>query len=153
MIIFLISRIAQLLHTQVRIFSLNMPAIIISVARIWISPDTLTKKSDDPENCKQLPLQLERSQTNVNVREVYWEHFASCFLFTVSCFNWSLKKNCVAKILLGVWEIFSYKNNCNHNSYKLCKKFAFIRWFSFLENQKQESNQWPGNEKYLNFCL
>ena len=34
---------------------------------------------------------------------------------------------------------FLHESNRNYNSYKLCYKFAFILFFSFLTNQKQES--------------
>ena len=48
-----------------------------------------------------------------------------------------MKKHCVAKILLAIWEIFLHQNNRNYNS-----DFAFFFanfFFSFLTNQKQES--------------
>ena len=50
-----------------------------------------------------------------------------------------MKKHCVAKVLLAIWEIFLHENNRNYNSYKFSYKFAFILFFSFLTNQKQES--------------
>ena len=50
-----------------------------------------------------------------------------------------MKKHCVAKVLLAIWEIFLYENNCNYNSYRFSYKFAFILFLSFLRNQKQES--------------
>ena len=55
-------------------------------------------------------------------------------LFTVFCFRWSVK-NSVAKILLAIWEIFLFENNCYYNSYKFSYKFTFTSFF-----QKQESN-------------
>ena len=48
------------------------------------------------------------------------------------------RDDCVAKILLAARETFSYENNCNHDSYKLSKKFAFTHLFSFCKRQKQE---------------
>ena len=53
----------------------------------------------------------------------YTEGFLQVVLFTVS---WSVKKHYVAKVLLAIGEIFSYK-------------FAFILFLSFLTNQIQES--------------
>ena len=48
------------------------------------------------------------------------------------------KKNCVAKVLLAIWETFLHQNNRNHNSYRFSYKFGFILFFSSLNNQKQE---------------
>ena len=42
-------------------------------------------------------------------------------------------------ILLAIWEIFLHGNNRTYNSYIFSYKFAFILFFSFLANQKQES--------------
>ena len=39
----------------------------------------------------------------------------------------------------AIQEIFLHENNRNYNSYKFSSKFAFILFFSFLTNQKQES--------------
>ena len=50
-----------------------------------------------------------------------------------------MKKHYLVKILLAVWEIFLHENNRNYNSYIFSNKFAFILFFSFLANQKQES--------------
>ena len=50
-----------------------------------------------------------------------------------------MKKHCVAKVLLAIWEIFLHENNRNYNSYRFSYKFAFILFLSFLTNQKQES--------------
>ena len=60
-------------------------------------------------------------------------------LFTILWFKWSVKKHCVAKVLLAIWEIFLHENNRNYNSYRFSYKFAFILFLSFLTNQKQES--------------
>ena len=49
-----------------------------------------------------------------------------------------MKKNCVAKVLLAIWEIFLHENNCRYNSYRFSSKFAFILFLPFLTNQKQE---------------
>ena len=49
-----------------------------------------------------------------------------------------MKKHCVAKVLLAVWEIFLHEDNCNYSSYRFSYKLAFILFLSFLTNQKQE---------------
>ena len=46
-----------------------------------------------------------------------------------------MKKRCVAKILLAIWEKFLHENNRNYNSYRFNFKFAFILFFSFLTNK------------------
>ena len=72
-----------------------------------------------------------------------WRGFAEgvlqVVLSTILWFKWSVKKHCLAMILLPVWEIFLHENNCHHNSYRFSYKFAFILFFSFLTHQKQES--------------
>ena len=60
-------------------------------------------------------------------------------LFAVLWFKWSVKKHCVAKVSLGIWEIFLLENNRNYNSHRSGYKFTFILFLSFLPNQKQES--------------
>ena len=50
-----------------------------------------------------------------------------------------MKKDCVAKVLLAIWEIFLHENNRNHNSYRFSYKSTLILFLSFLTNQKQES--------------
>ena len=64
-----------------------------------------------------------------------WQGFAEIILqvvlFTVLWLKWSLKKHCLAKVLLATWYIFLHENNCNHNSYKFGYKFAFIPILSF----------------------
>ena len=78
-------------------------------------------------------------------------------LFTVLWFKWSVKKCCIAKVLLAIWEIFLNENNCNYNSYRFSYKFAFILFLSFLIKLKAKfrfsANWWSGNEKYFFFCL
>ena len=39
-------------------------------------------------------------------------------------FKWSVKKHCVAKVLLAIWETFLHENNRNYNSYKFSYKFS-----------------------------
>ena len=50
-----------------------------------------------------------------------------------------MKKGCVDKVLLAIWDIFSHENNGHYKSYRCNYKFAFILYLSFLTNQKQES--------------
>ena len=68
-----------------------------------------------------------------------------------------MKKHCVAKVLLGIWEIFLHENNHNCNSYRCGDKFAFMLFLPFLKNQKEESGfQQVGGLETRNisvFCL
>ena len=61
------------------------------------------------------------------------------FLFTVLWFEGSVKKHCVAKVSLAIWEMFLHENNSNYNSYRFSYKFTFIQILSFFINQKKES--------------
>ena len=74
-------------------------------------------------------------------------------LFIVLRLNWSVKKHCVAKVLLAIWEIFLHENSQNHNSYRFSYRFTFILFLSFLTNQKiRVLACWrSGNKKYLFF--
>ena len=45
--------------------------------------------------------------------------FYKLLLFTVLCFKWSVKKNCVAKILLAIRDIFLYEVDRNFSSRQL----------------------------------
>ena len=87
------------------------------------------RKSWKPQ--KILP-QFESFSTNVPI----CRGFSTGFLFTVLWFNWSLKKLCLAKVLLTIWEIPLHEDNRNYNSQRFSYKFAFILFFSFLINQK-----------------
>ena len=94
--------------------------------------------------------------------ENWWENpcishmttLVNFFLWTLR-FEWSVKKPCVAKVLLAIWEIFLHENNRDYNSYK----FAFVLFLFFLTNQRQKSGsqQIDGlvTKKYLFFvfCL
>ena len=72
-----------------------------------------------------------------------WWEFAEgvlqIVLFTALWFKWSVKKCCVAKILLAIWEIFLHVNNREYHSHRFSYNFTFILFLSFLTNQKQES--------------
>ena len=49
-------------------------------------------------------------------------------------------KNAVQKrFFLAIWEIFSYEDNCNNNSYKFSFSFSF-NYIFFLTSYKEESN-------------
>ena len=78
---------------------------------------------------KKIPCYMRGSYYSVQV--IY------CF-YVVLWFKWSLKKHCVAKGLLAIWEIILHENNRNYNSYKFSYKFPFTFILSFLTNQKQE---------------
>ena len=74
-----------------------------------------------------------------------WQGFAEgaikVVFITVLCFKWSRRKQCVVKILRGIWERFLLcKNHRNYNSCQFSYKFPFIPCLSFRRNQKQESN-------------
>ena len=69
---------------------------------------------------------------------ICWARSTGCFIynFVIQVIS---EKQCLAKILLAIWDIFLNENNRNYNSYRFSYKFAFILFFSFLTNQKQES--------------
>ena len=69
---------------------------------------------------------------------ICWRRSAGCFIYSL-CFKLSVKKHCIAKVLLAIWEIFFHENNRNYDSYRFSYKFGFIPFFSFLPNLKQES--------------
>ena len=65
-----------------------------------------------------------------------------------------MKKHCVAKVLLAIWETFLHENNCNYNSYGFSYKFAFILFLSFLQTNNKDlffSKLVVCNKKY--FCF
>ena len=61
-------------------------------------------------------------------------------LFTILCFQLSVKKQSEVKIFQGIREAFSYENNWNYISHKRSCKFAFIPFLSICRIQKQESS-------------
>ena len=71
---------------------------------------------------------------------VFAEDVLQVVLFTVLWFKWLVKKYCVAKFSLVIWEIFLHENNRNYNSCIFSDKFAFIPFLSLLAFQKQESS-------------
>ena len=70
---------------------------------------------------------------------ICWEHSIQVFLFAVFWFKWSVKKHCVTKVLLAIWETILLENNRNYNSYRFSYKFVFTLFLWFLTNRKQES--------------
>ena len=50
-----------------------------------------------------------------------------------------MKKHCVAKVLLAIWETFLHEKNRSYNFSRLSDKFLFVLFFSFLTNQNQTS--------------
>ena len=79
--------------------------------------------------------------TNVHIadKDLLREFYKLLFL-TVFCFEWSVKKHGVAKILKGIWQKFLYEKNRNCNSFKFSCKFIFIPFWSFHRNQNQQSS-------------
>ena len=66
-----------------------------------------------------------------------------------------MKKYCVGRILLAIWEKYLHENNWDYNFYKFSFKFAFIHFLSFRTSQKQESGfqQVVGLVTISAFCL
>ena len=93
--------------------------------------NTLPSKSENPENLKK---------KNISAGNVLMVGVLQVVLFTISCFEGSVKKHWVAKILQGIWERFLYENNRNYNSCKFSYKFTVIPFLTSNRNQKQESN-------------
>ena len=81
-----------------------------------------------------------------------WRGFAEralqVALFAVLWFKWSMKKHCVAKVLLAISEIFLHENNGNYNSYRFSYKFAFILIVSFTSQ-----NQEPGFQQVVHLVV
>ena len=71
---------------------------------------------------------------------ICWGHSTGCFIYRLFylSFKWSVKSS-VAKILLAIWEMLLLENSCHCNSYRFIYKSAFILFFSFLADQKEES--------------
>ena len=99
--------------------------------------NTLLDKLENPESLKKVATVRELFNKCAHSLPGFAEGILQVVLFTVSWFKWS-KKNCVAKVLLIIWEIFLHGNNCNYHSYGFSYKFVFILFLSFLTNQKQE---------------
>ena len=65
-----------------------------------------------------------------------------------------MKKHCVAKILLVIWEIILNENNLNYNSYRFSYKFAFILFYPFLQIKNKVQVFSKLQETFLGFfCL
>ena len=88
---------------------------------------------------------------------ICWGCSTVCFNYTVLWFKWSVKKHCVTKVLLAIWEMFFDENNCNCNSYRCGYKFAFILFFVLSCKTKTRikfwASWWSGNEKYCCFLF
>ena len=96
-------------------------------------------KSWNLESLKKWLQKFESFSTNITiVGQDLPRTYYRFFFFPVLSFKWSVKKHCVTKVLLAIWEIILRENNCNYNSYRFSCKF-FILFLSFLTNQKQES--------------
>ena len=91
---------------------------------------------------------MSSSLTNIlTVGKELFKGILEVVLFTIFSFNWSVKKNCVAKTLQAIWETFLYENSCNFNSYKLSYKLAFIHFLILSYKPKTRTNYlescWP----------
>ena len=67
-----------------------------------------------------------------------------------------MKKHCVANILLAIWEIFLYENNCSYNSFKFNKiRFypLFVLFYKLKTKIRFSASWWSGNEKYFSFLF
>ena len=107
-------------------------------------------KSVNPESLKNNHGSLKVLQlTWIKFASICWEGSQKKKLFTISCFKWSVQKNCAAKILLAIWEKFLEENNCNYNSYKL--KYNCCSFVGSKTRIKFSRSWWSGNEKC--FCL
>ena len=110
------------------------------VRRTWKWPKVLCQINQET---------LKARKRIVTVRKLFsqcvhsWWRFAEGVLQVVLCtilwFRWSVKKHCVAKVLLATWQIFFHKNNRDYSSYIFGYKFAFIFFLSFLTIEKQGS--------------
>ena len=99
------------------------------------SPD----KSVNPESLKKIIAIVQKLFNQCAHSSQGFADGAQKVLFTVLWFKWSVKKNCVPKVLLAIWDIFLHENNRNYNSYRFSYELALIVLLSFLTNQKQES--------------
>ena len=50
-----------------------------------------------------------------------------------------MKRHCVVKVLLAIWEIFLHENSRNYTSYRVSNKFSFVPYLTFIAKQKKES--------------
>ena len=71
---------------------------------------------------------------------ICWGRSTSCVFFKVLSFKWLLREHCGAKLLVAMWEIVLYENNCNYNSCKFKLQIHFSPHLSFLRHQSQESS-------------
>ena len=92
------------------------------------------------ERLKNWSQQFKSFSTNVFiVGEDLLRACTGCFVDTFVIPVISEKRNSVAKVLLAILEIFLLENNRNYDPYGFSYKRAFILFFSFLTNQKEES--------------
>ena len=67
--------------------------------------NTFPDKLRNPESLKKRSQQFENSSTNVG----FAEGVIKVVLFSVLRFKWSVKKSCIANVLLAIWEIFLHE--------------------------------------------
>ena len=119
--------------------------------------NTLPDKSRIPESLKNNRNSSKAFQLIFHSWWGFAEGVLQVVLFTILLFKWSVKKHCVAKVLLAIWEIFLHENNCNYNSYRFSYKFSFILFYFLSYKPKSRTRSsaswWSGNEKYLCFLI
>ena len=97
--------------------------------------NTFPDKSGNPENLKKSSQQFKSFSTNVLiVGEDLLRAFYRLFYWS---FKWSVRKYCVVKILLEIWEIVYIKIIIAIFPTDLLINF-FILFLAFLTKQKQE---------------
>ena len=101
--------------------------------------NTCPDKSGNPESLKNNCNSSKAFLTNMTIVA-----HTGCFFYTSN--QW--KKNCIATVLLAIWENFLHGNKLNYNSYRFSFKLAFVLFLSFFTNQKQE----PGFQQVKRVC-
>ena len=103
-------------------------------------------KSGDPESLKNI-LFIQYAHS--------WGGFSEDVLqvlsFIVLWFKWSVKKHCVAKLLLAIWEILLHENNRNCNSYTFSYKVVFS--YKLKTRIRFSASWWSGNQRYFYFLF
>ena len=69
--------------------------------------NTLPDKSGNPESIKKSSQQFESFSTTVPIVDEA-EGILQVVLFTVLWFKWSVKRRYAAKVLLAIWDIFTW---------------------------------------------
>ena len=70
--------------------------------------------------------------------DLLWDFYK--FFWLQSCVQVISEKTYCSKILFAIWKACLYQNDLNRNSYRTGNEPRIIPSFSFIQNQKQESN-------------